>query len=117
MEVDEPSSSGNTFSELLGKKKISSDGESYRMVVDEQREFLSYEVLKQNLPSSIYEAICLVPFDKIQDPCFIDEYSLRMAFQNSEQEIPTANEMYSNLSGMEHVDSDNQDVKRKRGDE
>lgn len=116
MEVDEPQPSGNTFSDSLGKKKISEDGESYRMVVDEQREYLSYETLKQHLPSSIYEAVCLVPRDKIQDPCFIDEYSLRMAFQNAERQIPTANDMYSNLQGKER-DDEHHDEKRKRGEE
>lgn len=121
MEIQQEEKDQNTFQSSIGDKKISADGESYRLVIEEQREMISYETLRQNLPSSMFQALGQLPVEMLKSPCTIDEFSLRMAFQNSESTVPlTMEQMQNNLKEYDPCDissfpfPDDREIKRKR---
>lgn len=121
MEIQREEEVQNTFQSSIGSKKISDDGESYRLVIEEQKEMISYETLSRNLPTSIFNALCTLPLEKLASSCSIDEFSMRMAFQNSEAPPPlTSDQMMDNLRQYdEHEISsfpfpDDREIKRKR---
>lgn len=121
MELQQDQEVENTFQSVIGDKKISEDGESYRMVIEEQKEMLSYESLRQHLPESIFNSLCTLPLEKLHSPCAIDEFSMRMAFQNSGAVPPlTSEQMQTNLDEYDPSDittfpfPNDREIKRKR---
>lgn len=71
-----------------GTLQLSEDEKSFRLELENRLENISFEMLKQFLPSSTYEALCLVnPLTFSSSNCAKEEQLLRESFHNG-GEVP-----------------------------
>jgi len=83
MEVVNSDNDSNTFQLHVGVKKISPDGESFRVIEKETYEEISFDVLKNFLPDGMYKSIRNTQYASMDaEECRQKEYELRMTFQN-----------------------------------